>query len=76
MKPNQDQVYSAVRSIAKIAGGILTAHGAVGAATALNTPDAIEAITGVVMAGIALYCSHQAHATPPASNATTIPPTV
>ena len=58
----QDQIDSAVRTACKIIGGILAAHGAQQMATVINMPDVIEAIGGLVTAGIAIYASHSTHA--------------
>jgi hypothetical protein len=68
---NQDQLDSLVRTALKMIGGILIAHGAQQAATAINTPDAVEFVAGLVAAGISVYASHKSNA--PASNPT--PPT-
>jgi hypothetical protein len=64
---NQDQIDSIIRSLAKIIGGILVAHGATQMATVINAPDVIEAIGGVVTAGLSMYASHTSNATPPAT---------
>jgi predicted alpha/beta hydrolase family esterase len=62
MKFNQDQIDSLVRSAAKIAGGILAAHGLNDMATAVNTPDTIKAVAGIVMASTAAWASHKSNA--------------
>jgi hypothetical protein len=56
-----DQALSLARSIAKIAGGILAAHGMTAASTALTTGPVIEMIAGIITAGISLYLSHCNH---------------
>ena len=62
---NQDHIDSLVRSLAKVAGGILTAHGAVAAATILNSSNILELISGIVMSVIAFYASHTTNASQP-----------
>lgn len=59
---NQDQIDSIVRSVCKVAGGILIAHGATQAAAIINAPDVIEAIGGLVMVIIGICASHATHA--------------
>jgi hypothetical protein len=61
---NQDQIDSLVRTLCKIGGGILAAHGAQQMATVINTPDVVEAITGIITAAISIYASHTSNATP------------
>jgi hypothetical protein len=61
---NQDQIDSLVRTFAKIIGGILIAHGAQQMATAINAPDVIEAVGGLITAGISMYASHKSNAAP------------
>ena len=58
----QDQIDSLTRSVCKLAGGILAAHGATSMAVAVNAPDTIEAISGIVMAAVSLWASHTTHA--------------
>jgi hypothetical protein len=62
---NQDQVDSLVRSLAKIAGGILTAHGLTDVATTVTSASVEELITGILMAVIGFYASHKSNATQP-----------
>ena len=66
---NQDQIDSLVRTAAKIAGGILTAHGLTGAATVLNASSVEEAIGGLILALLGAWSSHKSNATPPATAA-------
>jgi hypothetical protein len=61
---NQDQITSLVRSVLKVAGAALAAHGAQQWATIATTPDMAEAVSGAVMTGIGIYLSHVQHATP------------
>jgi hypothetical protein len=70
MNFTQDQIDSLVRTAAKVAGGILTAHGFTAAATTLNSTNVVEAITGAVMAILAIWASHKSNAAPvaPATN--------
>jgi hypothetical protein len=70
MNFTQDQIDSLVRTAAKVAGGILTAHGFTAAATTLNSTNVVEALTGVVMAMLAIWASHKSNASPvaPATN--------
>lgn len=62
----QDQIDSLTRSVCKLAGGILVAHGATSMAVAVNAPDTIEAVSGIVMAVVSLWASHTTHALPDA----------
>jgi len=74
---NQDQIDSLVRSVVKIAGGILTAHGLTASATIVNSQNVIELITGIVMAVIGFYASHTTHSTdsvPVTAPVTTVKP--
>lgn len=54
---NQDQINSMVRSVLKVAGAILVAHGATQAAAIVNCEDMI----GLVITLVGLVQSHQAH---------------
>ena len=69
MNINQDQIDSLVRTAAKIAGGILTAHGLTGAATVLNASSVEVAIGGLILALLGAWSSHKSNATPPATAA-------
>lgn len=81
---NQDQIDSLVRTVCKMAGGILAAHGLANAATVVNSTNVVEAITGVVVAVIGIAASHTTNATtvststvaPAQEVATTITPKV
>lgn len=55
---NTDQLNSFVRSVLKIAGAILVAHGAGKAAAIVNTED----VAGIVVTLVGLFMSHQQHA--------------
>lgn len=72
MKFNQDQFLSLVRSILKIAGSALTAHGLTQAASWVNSED----VTGVIITLAGLFWSHWEHSpdaptTPPPAGANT-----
>ena len=73
MNINQDQIDSLVRTAAKIAGGILAAHGLTGAATALNSSSVEEAIGGLLLAVLGAWGSHKSNASP-AQNQPVPPP--
>jgi len=60
---NDDQLNSLVRTLMKMIGAVLAAHGAAQLSTALNTPAAIETIGGVISAAIAIWGSHRNNAT-------------
>jgi len=64
---NQDQIDSLVRTCLKMVGGILVAHGAQQMATTVTSPAVIEAVIGIVTAGLSIYASHK-------SNAPVVPP--
>ena len=54
---NSDQLNSLVRSVLKIAGAVLMAHGATKYAAIVNTED----MAGVVVTIIGMWLSHQTH---------------
>lgn len=54
---NQDQIMSLVRSLAKMLGGYLIAHGMKKAGAFVNAEDSI----GIIMTIIAFVCSHKTH---------------
>ena len=62
---NQDQIDSLVRSLLKVVGGILAAHGAVAVAGTLNSMNTIELVSGIVTTLIGFYASHTTNATQP-----------
>lgn len=62
---NQDQVDSIVRKVLAVAGGLVAAHGFPTAGTALNTPDVVQLVAGVVMLVVPFISSHMSNATPP-----------
>ena len=55
---NKDQINSLVRSILKIVGAILAAHGATKYAAFINTED----VAGVIITLVGMWLSHQTHA--------------
>jgi hypothetical protein len=57
---NLDQINSLVRSVLKIAGAILVAHGACKVAAIVNTED----VAGVAVSLVGLWLSHQLHGSP------------
>lgn len=59
---NQEQINSILRSLLKIIGSALAAHGLTGAANIVNGQDCI----GVVLAVAGLVWSHYSHTAPPA----------
>jgi len=61
MTINQDQLDSLVRTAAKMAGAILTAHGLNSMATAINSSDTISVATGAVLALLAMWSSHKSN---------------
>jgi hypothetical protein len=71
---NQDQLDSLVRTILKMLSAILIAHGAQQMATIISTPDVIEAVIGVVTAGVSIYASHTSNAPASSTSATTPTP--
>jgi hypothetical protein len=64
---NSDQINSLVRSIIKMAGAILVAHGASKLAATISLEPVIEGVVGVIGAGYAIYLSHKSNATPTAT---------
>lgn len=54
---NQDQILSLVRSLAKIAGAALVAHGLTNAANTLNAEDTI----GLIVTILGLVLSYREH---------------
>lgn len=62
---NQDQIDSIVRKVLAVAGGLVAAHGFPAAGTALNTPDVVQLVAGVVMLIVPFISSHMSNATPP-----------
>lgn len=63
---NQDQIDSLIRTLLKYGGGFLSAHGAVGLASAINNnaSSIAQIAAGVIVAAIAQYGSHTSNATP------------
>lgn len=70
---NQDQVDSIVRKVLAVAGGLVAAHGFPAAGTALNTPDVLQLVAGVVMLVVPFISSHMSNATPPIDSVTVKP---
>src|SRR5580698_4468939 len=67
---NQDQINALIRSVLKIAGAVLAAHGLARDAAWLNTED----VAGVIVALVALWQSHQTHTAPsPCAGSTCAP---
>jgi len=60
---NTDQLNSLLRSILKIIGAALVAHGLTNAGSLVNSPDVI----GVILTIAGLVCSHYSAASPPSS---------
>ena len=54
---NQPQINSLVRSLLKVAGTVLTAHGLTSTATWINSED----VLGMVVLLVGLWQSHQVH---------------
>ena len=67
---NQDQIDSVVRSLVKVAGGILTAHGLTATAAIVNSQNVIELLVGIVMAVAGFYASHTSNSVPPVGTVT------
>lgn len=60
---NSDQINSALRTLLKIAGGALLANGGVSLfhTGVTMSPELWEAISGLVLAGVGSWLSHQNH---------------
>lgn len=61
---NQDQITSIIRSILKIAGSALAAHGLTNAANLVNGED----VAGVAIAVAGLVWSHYNHSSTPSNS--------
>jgi hypothetical protein len=70
MKINQDQAFSIARSVLKIVGSALVAHGATKAAGIVNGED----VLGLTLTVVGLLMSQQTHSdpTPPPNEPKTI----
>ena len=65
---NQDQIDSLVRSLLKVVGGILAAHGLTATAGIVNSTNVTELISGIVVTLIGFYASHTNAATDAGEN--------